>query len=195
MKAVTAKKRAKVVQTKIEAAAKPELDKKSESVKPEPDVRVVKVGVCPSLSNKSKLSWEWGCTESNELQLRIVGNTGNGSFRQEPVELRAIRAALDKVPKNETVASDCLMPLFTHESANQPSFVFAVLLHEGLVRRSEKEKRRYERVEPEAFDAAVKALMEGKGASANADAKGSKAKGKKVVATKPKNDKKSSKLS
>jgi hypothetical protein len=61
-----------------------------------------------------------------------------------------------------------------------PSFVFAVLLHEGLVRCSAKHKRRYERVEPEAFDAAVKALMEGKDAS-TVDAKNKKIKSAKVA--------------
>lgn len=62
-----------------------------------------------------------------------------------------------------------------------PSFVFAVLLREGLVRRSVKEKRRYERVEPEVFDTAVKALMEGKGAPSSANAKRGKTKVKTVV--------------
>jgi hypothetical protein len=180
MTTATTKKSAKVaaVQNKNEVATKPEAGKK-----PEPDVRVLKSAVTPSLSGKSKLTYEVGVTSSNDLRLRIVANSGAGSFRQEWVELRAIRAALDKVPRNETVTSDQLVPLFVRESANMPSFVFAVLLHEGLVRRSVKEKRRYERVEPEAFDAAVQALMEGKGAP-RTDAKGGKAKGKKTVTEK-----------
>ena len=162
--------------SKSEITARPEASKKAE-----PIIRVIKSATCPSLSGKSKLTYEIGATESNELQLRIVANSGAGSFRQEWVELRAIGTALEKAPRSETVTSDCLMPLFRRESANMPSFVFAALLHAGCVIRSVREKRRYERVEPDAFDAAVKALMEGKSASANADAKESKAKGKKAV--------------
>ena len=177
---------------KSEVITKPEVAKK-----PEPDVRVVKSAVAPSLNGKASLSYQVGRTESNEPQLKIFANSNAGAFRTDWTEVKAIRAVLDRAPRNETITSDVLRQLYRGGSANQSGFIFSVLLHEGLVRRSlkEKERRRYERVEPEVFDAAVKALMEGKGASANADAKGSKAKGKKVVATKPKNDKKSSKLS
>jgi hypothetical protein len=146
----------------------------------EPDVRVLKSAVCHSLSGKSKLTYEIGATSSNDLRLRITGNSGTGSFRQEWIELRGIRAALDRAPRGETVTSNYLVPLFRQESANQPSFVFAVLLHEGLVKCSAKEKRRYERVEPEAFHAAVQALLEGKGAAA-VDAKNKKIKSTKVA--------------
>ena len=177
MKTATTKKSAKVaaVQNKNEVATKAEAAKK-----PEPDVRVIKSATCQSLSGKSKLSYEVGATSSNDLRLRIMGNSGTGSFRQEWVELREIRAALDRAPKNETVTSDCL-PLFRRESANMPGFLWSVLLREGLVRVSAKQKRRYERVEPEAFDAAVQALLEGKGAPA-VDAKSKKI--KKIKSTK-----------
>ena len=129
--------------------------------------------------------------------MRIVANSNAGAFCTDWTELKAIRAALDRAPRDETITSDVLRQLYRGGSANQSGFMFSILLHEHLVRRSlrDKEKRRYERVEPEAFDAAVKALLEGRGASAPADAKGSKAKGRKVAVAKPKNDKKSSKLS
>lgn len=153
--------------------------------KPEPEIRVLKSATCPSLSGKSTLQFSLGRTESNELQLRIVGNSGKGSFRQDWVDVGAIRAALDKAPRDETVTSDCLRPIFKKKvSANMPSFVFAVLLHEGLVKHSVREKRRYERVEPEVFDATVKALMEGRDTSAKTNEKGSKAKGKEVASKK-----------
>jgi hypothetical protein len=182
MKSSTAKK--SVIRTKSEVTTTPEAIKKSAAGKePEPTVRVVKAGVCPSLSGKSNLGYEFGCTDAKDLRLRIVANSGAGSFRQEWVPLREIGAALDRAPRGETVTSDWLLPLFRHESANMPSFVFAVLLHEALVRRSVKEKRRYERVEPEAFDATVKALMEGKGAPA-VNAKNKKIKTTKVAPTK-----------
>jgi len=189
MKSTISKKSLKSAPTpKIEVTTKPESKKKEE---PE----ILKSGVAPSLNGKASLSYQVGRTESNEPQLRIVANSNAGAFRTDWTEVKAIRAVLDRAPRNETITSDVLRQLYRGGSANQSGFIFSVLLREGLVRRSTKEKRRYERVEPEVFDAAVKALMEGKGASANADAKASKAKGKKAVATKPKNDKKSSKLS
>jgi hypothetical protein len=142
-------------------------------------VRVLKSATCPSLSGKSKLTYEVGCAASKELVLRIVANSGAGAFCQDWVELRAIRTALDRAPRNETITSDLLVPMFRERSANMPGFLWSLLLHEGLLRRSEKEKRRYERVEPEVFDAKVKALMEGKGAGG--DAKATKAKGNRVA--------------
>ena len=191
MKSTISKKSLKSAPTpKIEVTTKPESKKKEE---PE----ILKSGVAPSLNGKASLSYQVGRTESNEPQLRIVANSNAGAFRTDWTELKSIRAVLDRAPRNETITSAVFRHLYAGSSENMSGFIFSVLLHEGLVRRclKEKERRRYERVEPEAFDAAVKALMEGKGASANADAKASKAKGTKVVATKPKNDKKSSKLS
>jgi hypothetical protein len=189
MKSVMAKK--SVIRTTAEVG-KPESKKKEE-----PEIRVLKSETCPSLSGNSKLTYEVGLNEAKDLCLRITANTKAGAFCTDTTELKTLRAALDRAPRNETITSAVFRHLYAGSSENMSGFIFSVLLHEGLVRRSlkEKERRRYERVEPEAFDAAVKALMEGKGASANADAKASKAKGTKVVATKPKNDKKSSKLS
>jgi len=160
---------------KSEVTAKPKAAKK-----PEPDVRVLKSAVTPSLSGKSKLTYEVGATSSNDLRLRIVANTNAGAFCTDWTELKALRTALDRAPRNETVTSDLLVPLFHERSANMPGFLWSVLLHEGLLRRSAKEKRRYERVEPEAFDAAVQALMEGKGATV-VDAKERKSTSKKAA--------------
>lgn len=158
-------------------------------------VRVLKSAVCPSLSGNSKLTYEMGLNEAQDLCLRITANTKAGAFCTDWTELKAIRAALDRAPRHETVTSDLLVPLWRKRSANMPGFLWSVLLHEGLVRCSAKETRRYERVEPEAFDAAVKALMEGKGAAVSADAKVRKAKGKAVAVAKPKKEKKGSKPS
>lgn len=147
-------------------------------------VRVVKAARCPSLSGKSDLAYEFGMTEDVGLHLRITANSGKGSFRQEWTGVGSIRAAIDKPPRGETITSDTLMHLFRNESANMPSFVFAVLLHEGLVRRSLKEKRRYERVEPASVDAALKVIAEGKGVGSLQ--KGGKSKAAKTAVSKPK---------
>ena len=74
-----------------------------------------------------------------------------------------------------------------------PSFVFAVLLHEGLVKHSLREKRRYERTGDEVFEVFTKTLVEGKSAVAISDARDRKTKGKPVAFARLKNDKKSAK--
>jgi hypothetical protein len=158
---------------KSEVLSKPETAKKS-------DIRVLKTGVCQSLSGRSLLTYEIGIDEAKDLQLRVVGNSKAGAFCQDWINLHAVRAALDRAPKGETVTSDLLVPLYRSRSANMPGFVWSLLLHEGLVVRSIHERRRYERVETQVFDATLKALTEGKGAVA-VDAKTGKAKGKKVV--------------
>jgi hypothetical protein len=154
MKSAMAKR--SVIRTTAELTTKPE-----SKTKEEPEI--LKSATCPSLNGKASLSYQVGRTESNDLQLRIVANSNAGAFCTDWTELKAIRAALDRAPRRETLTSDLLVPMFRERSANMPGFLWSVLLHEGLVRRSTKEKRRYERVEPEAFDAAVKALLEGKG--------------------------------
>ncbi len=154
----------------------------------DPGVRVVKTAQCSSLSGKSDLAYEFGLTDVGALRLRITANTGKGSFRQEWIDVGAIKTALDKPARSETITSDCLVPLFRKESANMPTFVFAVLLREGLVRPSEKSKRRYDRAEPTAVDAILKALAEGKGAAEKRTVKGKVAK---TTVAKPKKDKKS----
>jgi len=161
----------------------------------EPDISVLRSGVCPSLSGKSELSFEWGRTESKEVRLRIVGNSGKGSFRQDWVDVGSIRAALNRSPRDETITSDCLLALFRHASSNMPSFVFAVLLDARVVHKATRAKRRYEYAGDEAFEAFIKALLEGKTVPAAADSKGRKPKGKAAAAAKPKNDKKSAKVS
>lgn len=160
---------------KSDITTKPEAMKKEE-----PEVRVVKFATCPSLNGKASLSYQVGRTESNELRLRIVANSNAGAFCTDWTELKTLRAALDRAPRHETVTSDLLVPMFRERSANMPGFLWSLLLHEGLVRRSVKEKRRYERVEPDAFDAAVKALLEGRGAPV-VDAKSKKLRTTKVA--------------
>ena len=144
----------------------------------EPQVRVLKTGQAPSLSGNSQLSYEVGLEGGKELRLRITANTKAGGFCQEWVDVMAALAALEKVPKGETVSSDQLSSLFRRRSSNMPGFVFSILLHEGLLRRSEKERRRYERVEPQERDAGLKGLLEGKAAP---DGKVKKTKGPKVT--------------
>ena len=45
-------------------------------------IRILKTGTCPSLSGKSKLTYELGCDDRAGLQLRIAKNTGKACSAQ-----------------------------------------------------------------------------------------------------------------
>lgn len=152
-----------------------------------PTVRVLKRSSCPSLSGKSTLVVEWGLDEkTNEVQLRLVANSGGGGFSAEWLRLKDVRAALDKVPTGESITSHVLAPLFRGVSQNMAGFVWAALVHAGFVVPSKEKKRTYERVDSAAFLQELKDLIDGKPA---ADRKPKPQKPTTSSATKPKKDK------
>jgi hypothetical protein len=118
-------------------------------------IKVVRSGTCPSLSGKSKLTYHVGLSQTREVLLRVVQNSNSGCFSPEWVDVRALHAAFDKVPKGESVTADNLVTLFRGKSMNTPFFLFAVMKCEGLVEASKTDKRRYERVDPKGFIAGV----------------------------------------
>jgi hypothetical protein len=148
-----------------------------QSTSPEP-VRILKSAACPSLSGKSKLSYEVGCDENSAIKLRIVANTASGSFNREWIDLQAIRSTLEKVPRDHAITSNALGSLFRGKSVNNQLFLFAILVHEGLVHRSEGEKRGYERVEVGEFLKRTQAFLNGKGMAAVGESRNMKAKTK-----------------
>lgn len=149
----------------------------------EPIVRILKTATTPTLSSRSKLTYQVGCDDTGELRLRLTANTNSGAFCQDWVALRAVLAILDKVPRHKTITSDVLMPLFKERSANMPGFLWSLLLNEGLVRRTEG-TRRYEFAQPAEVETVLKALAEGQGATTRADGKGTALKGRRGVPAK-----------
>jgi hypothetical protein len=101
----------------------------------ETTVRVLKRSACPSLSGKASLLYEVGVSEKGDVQLRVVGNSGSGTYSQEWQTLEAIQKALDRVPKGGPVTADALIPLFRGASQNSPFFLAAVLRHVGCLCR------------------------------------------------------------
>ena len=122
-------------------------------------IKVVRTGTCPSLSGKSKLTYHVGLSEARDVLLRVVQNSNSGCFSPEWVDVRALYAAFDKVPKGESVTADNLVALFRGKSMNTPFFLFAVMKCEGLVEASKADKRRYERVDPKGFIAGVQGIV------------------------------------
>jgi len=155
-------------------------------------VRVLKRGICPTLSGKSTICFEVGVNSRGDVQLRVVENSGSGSFSDDWVRFKDIQAALDRAPKGSPVTSYLLHSLFRGVSQNTVGFIWAVLVKEGIVVPSAT-KRRYDRVEPTAFLAQVRELMEGGTASAAGEKKSQKPAAAKAGVDKPKKSNKPAK--
>lgn len=106
---------------------------KKEAVSAVP-MRVLKVDTCPSLSGRSVLTYHVGCNAEGDFHLRVVQNSGTGQFNADWIPLSTVEQLLSDYPKEKPLSSAVLRPLYRHKSSNSPSFAFAVLLAEGLVR-------------------------------------------------------------
>ena len=67
------------------------------NTEPVDTVRVIKTANCPSLSERSTLSYKIG--SNPDIQFRVCGNTGGGFFNDEWVPLSAIQKVINKMPK------------------------------------------------------------------------------------------------
>lgn len=105
-------------------------------------MRILKMANCPTVSAKSTLTYHLGCDEAGEIHLRIHTNSAKGMFSQEWVALSMIEDVLATSPKPFT--SFALKPMFRGKSQNNPAFLLAVLLHEGLAHPGVAKKRCYE---------------------------------------------------
>lgn len=149
----------------------------------EATVRVLKNGTCPNLSGKSTLSYRIGVDETGQILLRLVGNSNPGYFNNEWVPYSTVQELLAKQDQGKAITSFVLTPLFRGKSTNSPSFLFAVLKHEGLVQLSESKKRCYDRCSDAAFLANIKKLIDGKDVPASSKTKfGKNNKGKEAEA-------------
>lgn len=125
----------------------------------EPAIRILKIATCPSLSGKSKLTYHIGGSAESEVLFRVYANTAAGYFSKEWVALTSIQQLFGKAVKSDAITSFALMPLFKGKSINTPSFLFAALMNEGLVKDSATVKRCYECTDGKKFFAQVDALM------------------------------------
>ena len=138
------------------------------------DIRILKTGTCPSLSGKSKLTYEIGAGPASEICMRITKNSGAGMFGKGWVELEGIH----KLVNDKPITSTTLAPLFKGGSANSAGFLLAVMKYEGLVQES---GRAYERLDGKAFFAEIKTLMGSPGKAASKSPKSKTASSKPAV--------------
>jgi hypothetical protein len=59
-----------------------------------PDMRVLKTATCKTLSGKSTLTYQIGCTPESIIHLRISKNSGGGFFSDEWIPFEAVQEAL-----------------------------------------------------------------------------------------------------
>ncbi len=128
----------------------------------EAPVRVLKNGTCPNLSGKSTLSYRIGVSEAGQIMLQLVGNSNPGYFNNEWVPYSTVQELLAKEDQGKAITSFVLTPLFRGKSTNSPSFLFAALKQEGLVKLSESKRRCYDRCSDAAFRERVQKLIDGK---------------------------------
>ncbi|QFY89683.1 hypothetical protein D5125_09385 [Magnetovirga frankeli] len=133
------------------------MSKTIESVETNP-LRILQVGTCPSLSNKSELQYHIGSNEQKELFLRIAKNSGGGLFSHEFVSFTAIHQMLSKIDPEATITSILLNPILRGRSTNTAGFIMAVLLAKGVV--VSKGKRSMQKGDPEGFVQAMQALID-----------------------------------
>ena len=124
-----------------------------------PNVRIVKIANCPTLSGKSTLTYHVGSNADSEIALRLHVNTGGGFFNPDWIGLEVITTLLDKWPADRPVTSYALLPLFRGKSSNSPAFLLAVLLTEGLVQQTSEKPRHFGKGDPAKLLAEVTALM------------------------------------
>ena len=132
----------------------------TESAVAAPAIRVLKIASCPSLSGKSTLTYELGCTSDSEIQIRIKANSGGGFFSQEWISLKSIEQVLEKTAAGTPLTTHALLPLFAGKSVNTAGFLLAVLKAVGLVRALEDKRRCFETVDSALFVGEVNALID-----------------------------------
>lgn len=123
-----------------------------------PDIRVLKTSTCPSLSGKSKLTYEIGCGPASDLQLRVSKNSGTGYFSKDWVAWDRLTGVLNK-NGSKPLTCHTLSPLFKGRSVNTSGFLLAALKNEGLVQPMENKPRCYELLDATAFLSEVQALL------------------------------------
>ncbi|MEM6483965.1 MAG: hypothetical protein AAF662_03120 [Pseudomonadota bacterium] len=111
-------------------------------------VSVQRTAKCRTLGNGSQLTYQIGADTNGEDHVRMTVAAGGGFFSQEWVSLAAILTALDDWPADRPLTSNALAPLFRGKSANNPSFLAAVLVSEGVLQKKEGRKRHLERCQP-----------------------------------------------
>ena len=121
------------------------------------NLRILKIGTCPSLSGKSKLTYHIGCDDKSAIHFRVFANTGSGFFSNEWVAADSIGKVLGE---GSNITSFTLHSIFKGRSLNNGGFLLAALKQEKLVQQAADTQRCYQLADPGAFMAEMKLLID-----------------------------------
>lgn len=120
-------------------------------------MRILKIASCPTCTAKATVTYQIGCTNDQQVKLKVVANSGGGLFSAEWIALSAIKEAFDTSPR--VITSFTMMKLFKGKSINTPGFLMAALKHEGLVKNLEGKQRGYEQLDHATFLSSMNELI------------------------------------
>lgn len=126
-----------------------------------PEVLVLKVGTCESLSGRSVLGYQIGYLGAvpiddspsfrQAVHFRIYENSGSGLFSDDWVSVLELKVVFDREESELPVSSALLNSVFAGRSVNTAGFMLAVLKAEGLVKQMEDKRRYYVCVKSDVF--------------------------------------------
>lgn len=117
------------------------------------EMQVLKTADCPSLSGRSLLTYQLSLKDDT-IHISLTGNTGKGIFNKDWIPLSEISSLLET---NQPITSGSLQGLYEGRSSNSAGFLLAVLLNEGLVKKSDDNGRYYERTEKKEYTQIINA--------------------------------------
>ncbi|MPM12860.1 hypothetical protein SDC9_59214 [bioreactor metagenome] len=121
------------------------------------EIRVLKSAQCPSLSERSILSYDIGSDPERHVHMRITANTGNGQFNAAWVAYDAIEPLLMKA---DVLSGSALASLFRGTSVNTAGFILAALKHMGAVDAMLTKRHSYQCRDLDAFRRELQGLMD-----------------------------------
>jgi hypothetical protein len=134
--------------------------------KPQPTIQV-KEASCKTASAKSTLGYQIFIDDSGEIFFTVVSNTGGGFFSAgEWISFSDIQAAIETWPKDAPITSMAFARLYRGKSANNPGFLTAVLVAEGLLEPLGDRKRVHRACDPTRFLEKIEALKADAGSPA-----------------------------
>jgi hypothetical protein len=92
----------------------------------EEEIKVIKTASCPSLSERSTISYEIG-SKGDRQYIRLSGNSAGGLYSKDWISVSEINKLLAGSPK---LTSKTLQPLYDGKSSNSPGFLLACIINE-----------------------------------------------------------------
>ena len=119
------------------------------------EIRILKEASCPSLSERTTLTYHIGCNERNEILFRIYKNEdATGKFNSEWFSSGDMLEIIHE--RKSPFRGKVLSSLVEGKSVNTAYFLLAALMHEGLLQPLD---RLYEQKSSAKFQDRMKGLM------------------------------------